>query len=61
MVISIEKRSRIITLYEENKLNFCKGRFSKLKTLASAENIFMSESGLRRLIKKWQNFGNSII
>jgi hypothetical protein len=59
MPLSIEKRLRIIELYEKNQLHFTKGRFNKLKLLSAAENIKINELALRKLVEKWQNFGNN--
>ena len=57
MPISIEKRIRIIFLYEKNGLHLVKGRYTKLKMLAASEDIHMKELGLRKLVEKWQKFG----
>jgi hypothetical protein len=49
MRLSIEKRLRLVTLYEENNLAFKKGRFHILKIYAARENIIASITTLRIL------------
>ena len=51
MPLSIEKRLRIIELYCQHQLHFTKRRFY-------AENIIINELALRKLVEKWQNYGN---
>ena len=57
MRLSIEKRLRVVQIYEKNHLCFCKNRFEKLRELAESEDIIISVLGLRNIIKKWQTLG----
>jgi len=51
--LSIDKRLRLITLYQKNNLNFSRGRFKTLQKLAAKEDIIASETSLRSLVKKY--------
>jgi DNA-binding response OmpR family regulator len=51
--LSIDKRLRLVTLYERNNLHFTPKRFKELQSLAAKEDIIASEDALRRLIKKY--------
>ena len=53
MRLSIEKRLKIVKIYNENQLHLVKGRFFVLKALAEQEKIFVSIFSLRKLIRKW--------
>ncbi len=57
MRLSLDKRLRIVTIYELNNLHFERGRFRILKLLAANENIICSEYSLRRLIRKYLDTG----
>ena len=61
MRLSIEKRLRVISIYEKNELFFSKNRFEKLRQLAKAENITIGLLGSRNLIKKWLSLGYIIL
>ena len=57
MRLSIEKRLRIITLYEKYALHFKPKRFEKLTEYAAAEEIFISVRRVRDVVNKWQDTG----
>ena len=60
MRLSIEKRQRVIEIYEKNNLHFEKNKFEKLRLLAQNENIIATKLRFRRLITKWLNTGKKI-
>jgi len=51
--LSIDKRLRLISLYERNNLHFTPKRLEKLQNLAKNEDIVVTQCSLRRLIKKY--------
>ena len=61
MRLSIEKRLRVVQIYEQNQLCFSKNRFEKLRELVCSENIIISVIGLRNIIKKLQTSGLYLI
>ena len=58
MRLSIERKSRVITIYLLNNLHFKKARYFLLKRLAKEENIVSSEKFMRRIVQKWLESGN---
>ena len=58
MRLSIEKRLRIITLYEKYALHFKPKRFEKLTEYAAAEEIFISVRRVRDIVNKWEDTGS---
>ena len=52
MRLSIEKRTRILSLYYKHDLGE-KKRFQKLTNFAAMEDIFISSRRVRDLINKW--------
>jgi hypothetical protein len=57
MRLSIEKRQRVIEIYEINNLHFEKNKFEKLRLLAQKESIIATKLTFRRLITKWLSTG----
>ena len=57
MRLSIEKRLRVVHIYNKNNLCFCKNQFEKLRELAESEDIIILVLGLTNIIKKWQTLG----
>ena len=55
--LSIDKRLRLVTLYERNNLHFTSKRFEKLQILAAQNDISVSQVALRSLVKKYQETG----
>ena len=53
MRLSIEKRTRILSLYYKHDLGNKKKRFQKLTNFAAMEDIFISSRRVRDLINKW--------
>ena len=53
MRLSIEKRTRILSLYYKHDLGYLKKRFQKLTNFAAMEDIFISSRRVRDLINKW--------
>lgn len=53
MRLSIEKRTRILSLYYKHGLGDKKKRFQKLTNFAAMEDIFISSRRVRDLINKW--------
>ena len=47
---SIDKRLRLVTLYERNNLHFTSKSFEKLQILAAQNDISVSQVALRSLI-----------
>jgi hypothetical protein len=58
MRLSIERKSRVITIYLQNNLHFKKSRYFLLKQLAEEEDIVSSEKSMRRIVQKWLENGN---
>ncbi len=58
MRLSIERKSRVITIYIQNNLHFKKARYFLLKQLSEEENIVSSEKSMRRIVQKWLENGN---
>ena len=56
--VSYFQRTRIIAIFLNHQLNSTRGRFHKLKRLASNEEIFASERTMRRIVKQWQATGS---
>jgi DNA-binding response OmpR family regulator len=54
---SIDKRLRLVTLYDRNNLHFTSKRFEKLQILAAQNDISVTQDALRRLVKKYQETG----
>jgi hypothetical protein len=54
MRLSIEKRIRIVTLYEQNNLWAVHGKYKILRALAAKEDIQISRQGLHGVIEKWK-------
>ena len=52
--LSIDKRLRLISLYERNNLHFTPGRFKTLQILAAKEDMITTVDTVRRLVKKYQ-------
>jgi hypothetical protein len=48
----VEKRLRLVSLYEEKGLALKEGRFELLKDYAAIENIFASIKTIRSIITK---------
>ena len=53
MRLSIERKSRVITIHLKNNFNFKKARYFLSKQLAEEEDIVSSEKSMRRILQKW--------
>ena len=56
MRLCVEKRMRLVVLFELNYLHLVPKRFDKLRELAENENIFISKRGATNLIKMCRNY-----
>ncbi len=54
MRLSIEQKSRVITIYLQNNLHFKKARYSLLKQLAEEEDIVSSEKSMSHVLSNFQ-------
>ena len=54
--LSIQNRSKVVSLYYEYELNNKKGKYGILKTLAADLNIHVEESAIGSIMNKWFNF-----
>ena len=60
--LSIDKRLRLVSVYDRNNLHLTKKRFEKLQRLAAEIHIVVTQDTLRRLVKKYQETGfNNLI
>ena len=57
MRLDIARRLRILSIYEENDLNFKKNKYQILQQLAARESIFASTVTVRKIVKKWHEYG----
>lgn len=57
MRLSIEKRLRIVTIYEKHQLWSVSGKYRILKALLEQEDIKISRQSLSKLIMKWKHTG----
>ena len=54
MRLSMEKRWRIVFLFEYHRLRLAKDKYTKLKDLSQKEGIFLTTRRASNLIKKWR-------
>ena len=56
-MLSVDKRSRIVYLFDKHNLSEKKKKFEILSDLAKKEDIIVSHKSLRILIEKWSTTG----
>ena len=58
MRLNIEKRLRVVNIFNDYNLQCEKNKFELLRILAADENIIATKLTMRCIIKKWQTYRN---
>ena len=58
MRLCINKRWRLVHLFETHNLHLVKNKFGKLRDIGLQEGINLSKRGCQDLINKWRTYGD---